>query len=272
MVQGIAVFVRERFPLRVSVPLAVVLSLGSLDAPMPGPWLELALCVWLLLFCARASDDLIDRHLDAVHKPERALPSGRVTARALASAAGLAFATALLLLASRSPTAVGAVTACALVLLSFYYARPRIPVVLGPLLVNATFFVVMMLGPLENGLSSRGWLLAAFVWLSTVGHDFAHSIEGNPSRGPGLDMAPLQRARWGATFFAAASLAGGLFSALAHDAVFAGLLFATSVWLAVLLWSLMRAPSERIARRIYVPGFLYFLLPMLGRIACNLLA
>ncbi len=272
--RALGAWVRERFPLDVSVPLAVVLCGACLP---PGAWGRLpwlVACGWLLLLAARAWDDLADVARDRVRRPERVLPSGRLPARLLrrvalaAGALGLAGAFAL---SFRS----GAwAAACVAAGLAWHALRPRLPPLLGPPMVNLVFPALVLLGPIGLGVATVGGILVAiFAWTGAVAHDLGHGIEEEagmpaPLRDP---LSPRTRARWGVGFFVASLVAAAASEIARPDPLFAAIAAPAGLVLASRFASLLRNPSEWNGRRLRVAGFVYFVAPLVGAMAWSLL-
>jgi 4-hydroxybenzoate polyprenyltransferase len=272
--KALGAWVRERFPLDVSVPLAVVLCGATLPPAGWGRLPGLAAVGWLLLLAARAWDDLADVARDRVRRPERVLPSGRLPARLLfraaiaAAALGLAGAVALSL---RS----GAwAAACIAIGLSWYAARPRLPALLGPPLVNLVFPALVLLGPIGLGVSTIGGLLVAlFAWTGAVAHDLGHGIEEEAGMPPPLrdPLSPRIRARWGVGFFVASLVAAAASEIVRPDPLFGAIAAAAGLVVASRFASLLRKPSEWNGRRLRVAGFVYFVAPLVGAMVWSLL-
>jgi len=271
VLRALTLYTRQRFHPGVSLPLAGLLGAASVENPWAWSTLSLWLSIWLILFAARAADDIADLPVDRLRCPARVLPAGILSSRELGTVAAAAALAAMLLTAWRSPLAGGLLLAGLIGLSVFYRLRPRLPQWLHAPLLNSIFPIVMLLGPLEQGGSlGPALLLAGFVWVAVVAHDHAHGIEDRPLAAHRTMGSAIAQAGWGAGGFALASVLGGLHALITGDTWFAVTLVTTSAWMAVLLAGLLRDPSEANAMRIYVPGFLYFLLPLAARVLGSL--
>lgn len=264
--RALAAYMAERCPWPVLLAVAVALVLGpALVLGRRGP-AALAIAtasVALGLLLLRIADDLADLERDRRLAPRRGLPSGRIDPTAL----GRTLWPGLVLLVLLNPgPGLWAVLAGLGWYRAYYRFRRRLPATLRPWLVNAVFPLAVLYG--AGGASVAGLWLAAFVGLAVVGHDYAHEV-----RAPGEEgcRAGSPSARWGAgrtalagiVLYLAASAAGaGAWIALERPALFGIALLAATGGLAPRLWALWRRPAAGSARRLYVAGFVYFLLPL----------
>ncbi len=270
MVRDLSAFVGERFPLYVSVPMAVsVTAVGAERAS----WLTLVLTagsVWWFLLGARLLDDLVDLELDKLRRPRRGLVTGHISASRLKPAVAYAWLFSGLPLVPLGWSSLALLAACAAWTRGYYAIRSSLPGVVKPFFLNAPFAALALLAPLATGrVHGAEWLLAAFLWLGVVGHDFVHSIEDGVATSNAL--RPRNQATLGTTCYLAALGAALAFVALSGDAYFALALVAVSCPMAWLLASLARLPCEQRSQRTYVPGGLVFILPLLSRLAQQLL-
>ena len=272
---ALAAWLAERFPLHVSVPVAVVLCGAALPR---GAWIDLpriAATGWLLLFAARAWDDLADLRRDRVRRPERVLPSGRLSERVLrgtalgAGALGIAGSFAL------SVPAGACVSGCAAAGFGWHAARPRWSRLAGPALVNLAFPALVLLGPLGLGTAGgEAVLLALFAWTAAVAHDLGHGIEeeaGMPDelRDP---LTPGVRARWGLAAFVGSLATAVALEVTRPDPLFAAFVVLAGAVVALRFVPLLRKPTEWNARRLRVAGFVYLVAPLAGHMAWRLVA
>lgn len=278
ILQDIMAFQRERFPLFITVPLALILfgapaTLGRLG---PATWLGGVFATWLTLFCLRMADDLADLELDRRYQPQRGLAAGRIQPRSLAL--GLAWSWSGLLLLN---LALG--TGKAALLLSIYYTayflwgKKHLPLWLRPAASNLIFGLLVLFGPGVGGLAWRPLLaLGVMCWLAAIAHEWAHNIRRREEPGaPGDYVAhygPRPAAMVAAALFTAAAASGLLaWFFLGQPLGFGlGLLFSI-LHLGYLTRRLLQAPERRRARPFYVAGFTFFLVPLLGLGLENLL-
>jgi 4-hydroxybenzoate polyprenyltransferase len=272
---ALAAWVAERFPVHVSAPVAVVLCGAALPRDAWTGLPRIAATGWLLLFAARAWDDLADLRRDRVRRPERVLPSGRLPERVLratalgAGALGVAGSFAL------SVPAGACVAGCAAAGLGWYAARPRWPGLAGPALVNLAFPALVLLGPLGLGAAGReALLLALFAWTAAVAHDLGHGIEEEAGMPDELRdrLAPGVRARWGVAAFLGSLAAAAALEVTGPDPLSAAFAVLAGAVVALRLVPLLRKPTEWNARRLRVAGFVYLVAPLAGRMAWTLVA
>jgi 4-hydroxybenzoate polyprenyltransferase len=291
---SLRVFAAERAPAAVVLALAVSLCAGPWAlAGEDGPALLRAVAVvFLVLTALRIVDDLRSIEHDRIASPERALPAGRIEARPLVVGAALLFAAAALVSVPRLTLGLG--------LLAAYYAAyyalvERIPIVLRPPLVNAVFLAIPLgVGVLSGGAGTPGAAvatggqavdgsggagapalvaLAAFYWLSAVGHDYAHEVHSADDAPSGLrtisqSLGPRVTAGVGLCCYVGGCVAGLL---AARGALTPGRwppLFVTSLavlfgYVGFLLVRLIALPGRERARRLYVSGVVCFAVPSL---------
>jgi hypothetical protein len=217
-------------------------------------------------------DDLADLKHDRLRKPERGLSTGRIDARALAYAGLLFWLLGLALLLENGMRGPLAWLAASLLSLSYYAIRQRLVAWLRPLWLNAPYLVLTQLTSFAEGAPNPSdLLLALFVWLAVVSQDFAHSIETDDQPYQPSGLSAGAHAKLGVAFWSAAQLSAGGFELRERDPFFGGVLALLTPWLLVLLLQLAHEPNSRRARRLYVPGGLFFILPLLGRLCGGLL-
>jgi 4-hydroxybenzoate polyprenyltransferase len=272
MIPALIRFVRERFHPLGSVPLAAAAVLGPLLRRQAGsPAVARGLVTaWVALLVLRMIDDLADLEADRAFHPERGLCSGAIDAGALRRAA-LALAAGLLALLPRDAGSLPLLGGAALYAL-FYGVRGRLPRWLAPIPANAVFGLL----PLTAAASPPripDLLLAAFVYLAALGHEWGHDVHARHERPPGApSLANAYGARASAAvsalLFAAASAAGAAFWAGAgRPAIFGVALLGTAAGLASVLARLLLEPSARRARPLYVGGMAFWALPLFGLVA-----
>lgn len=262
--RSLRVFTAERAPIGVTLGLALALCAGPWALVRAnGPALPRSVAiVFFLLVALRIADDLHSLGHDRTASPTRALPSGRISPRAITVGAVVLFVAALLLGLPRASLALG--------LLASYYAgyyalADRIPVVLRPPLVNAVFAAIPAMVGLVNGairLPSLA-MLGLFFWLSAVGHDYAHEVHALGEAPVGevtcsTVLGPRRTTALGLLCYMGALLAA---VSVARDAagdrpvLFVASLVALFGYVAYLLARLIARPSRAAARRLYVNGF-----------------
>jgi hypothetical protein len=272
IVGALSDFAAERFPLRVTVPLAVALSAGpyALSGGGSAGFARSVLAVFLVLFVLRIVDDLRSVSVDRLLHPARGLPVGRIAVPALKAGAACLLIAAFAVSAGR-PT-------IPLTLLAAWYAvyfrsERHIPLVLRPWAVNVVFLWIPLHVVLSGGHLDPSAVapVAAFFWLSAVGHDYLHDVRA-ATEAPvapetcGRCLGPRGAVLVGTVCFVGAFVAGAWLGLRGGGVSSAPPLFLAS--LAVLLplvgylaGRLMAHPSRARARPFYVTGFAAFVLP-----------
>lgn len=267
-------FTRERFPLKVVVPLSAVLfaapgSLARIAVP------EAAFGFFntvLFLLLLRMQDDLSDMHVDRITHPERGLVSGRINPRNVRK--GMLIGIGLILALNLSAHLFLPVFAMTLGYVIFYALKERIALPLHPILVNVLFFFI----PLYACFIATGrveWpyiLLGLFIWTAVIAHDFAHSVHGpdeSPAEVPTVSkiLGPRGSAVTALCTFVVAGLIGCFFwNESGRPVLF--IIFLAGTFLAILFLGirLIRDPVVPKAKPFYIFGFVFFLLPLLGLI------
>lgn len=265
-------YLRERYPLAVSGPLAFLLFAGPASLGFQtwrqalGGWLT----IFLGLFCLRAADDLSDLELDRQIHPERGLASGRIPAASLRRWLVLSLGCLFILnLSARKLMVVGG--------MALYYSvfflgvKKRLPLGWRPFLSNIAFAVVPLYAVLPGGSwGTVHFLVAGFVWLGAVAQEWAHNVRAPGEGTAGLvGYAELFGPRTAAAvalalFLGAAALGLGIYLILGRPPFFGLSLLATSLQVAWLGVKLLIQPNAHRARPFYVFGFTFFLLPLAG--------
>lgn len=134
------------------------------------------LAAGLIGAAANSINDVFDREIDRVNRPERPLPSGRVSVRTAvgigvgASAAGVALAFGL--------SAVhGAVALAAVGLLALYNARLKHVAVAGNVVVAAVVALTLVFGGWAVGPAGPALVGAAFAFLTTLAREIVKDAE-----------------------------------------------------------------------------------------------
>jgi hypothetical protein len=227
---------------------------------------------FLILFVLRIVDDIVSVEEDEITNPTRALPSGRVDLQALARGAVLLTVAALV-------CGFGWLSLGLLVLgiyyVGFFLCARHIPFFVKPWFVNAVFFVIPMQISWIQGTFAGSILctFGLFFWLSAVGHDFAHSVHAQGESHadvPGIceTLGPRNAALVGLCCYVGAFAAGvwlacGLPGYWPIPLLFLSGLALLFAWVNVLLIKLIADPCAERARRLYVGGFAFFLVPSL---------
>ena len=272
-------FVRERFPLTVSLPLTLILFAGpaSLSSLNPPAWICGWVSTFLALLCLRIADDLTDIETDKITRPQRGLSSGRIMPGNLkvAVAAGLA-----VILLINLPTGSSLLVAVVMISYGLYFqvAKSHVPLLIRAPLSNGIFGLLPCYsGLLNHNLLGSQFLLGLFVWLAAVGHEWAHNVHRDEDSMPGLAgysqaVGPRRSALVAGLLFALAALCAWLaWVQIGQPPLFGVLLLLTSIHLGVLSSKLVQNPCYLNAKPFYIFGFTFFLLPLAGLWADSLL-
>ena len=272
---NLSVFIRERFPLKVTLPLSAILCAAPLSfTPCRAAHVAVGcVSVFLALLCLRIADDLSSLEADRLTHPDRGLPSGRINATSLGHA--LCVLVALLLAVNSSSLHRVVLLLATTAFYGLFNAnRQRIGVLPRPLFSNIVFagipLYVCYLGRANPNLPHL--LYGLFVWISAVAHEYAHNAHGPGEGVAGIkDYSAVLGARGtaiAATFgFAAAAVTGSLFWATCgQPPVFAVMLTATFIHIMYLGAKSIRHPVAANAQPFYICGFTFFLIPSIGLI------
>ncbi len=264
MWRSITAFIAERCPLKAVLPLAAVLY-GAPSLVSGFAWRKAvigALSTALGLIVLRMADDLADLPGDRHTHPERGMAAGRIDPAAIKKTVYLG----ILVLSGMNIFGPHYFLVAMLIVgyWLYYRFRTHLPQNMHPWAVNAVFFAI----PVHAGGWSADFIwMALFTGLAVTAHDISHSIHA-----PGEDEGhPSLSNAWGAqnatTAAAAINLASTLagirlWHAMGRPMLFIWTLAATTAWLAVLYARLFARPGRKRARAFYLPGFLFFLLPL----------
>lgn len=162
--------------------------------------------------------------------------------------------------------------------LGYFRYKADLPLVLRPFFSNWLFLVLPIIGCGQYLLMAI--MLGLFCWLAAVGHEYAHNVraieerESVPAAAPDYvdSLGPLGTLALAALLYGLALASGLAYRALAVDSApelaqrtqfFHGSMLLCGLMLVPLFWLAWVQPSRLHARRFYVPGFVFFLLPLL---------
>lgn len=275
MFRSLGSFIKERFSLTVTVPLSLILF-GAPAGLVGLGWRRMVagcVTIFLALLILRITDDISDMQVDMRVSPQRGLVSGKIDLNSLKNGAFLCGFFVLFL--NSSLAAFLAVVTVAICYLIFYTLKQKIPYVLQPLFVNMIFPAIPVYAGILNGgkVLMSLVLLAIFMWTAVIAHDYAHSIHG-PSEGvAGIQsfsgcLGSRRSAALAVLFFLCSSIAGILFWYQSDlGLLFPGALACTSFFIAGNCIKLLKNPVKTTARKFYIAGFVYFLVPLIAVIA-----
>ena len=158
---------------------ALSVGVGALcvEGPVHLSSLLLAMLSAALINAAgNAFNDLCDIDIDRVNRPDRPLPSQRITPRAAALYASVCTVAGLLMALAISPLHALLATAIS-ALLVLYSAHLKNSVLWGNALVGAISAAAFPYGALTSGLWGHAWIPAAFALLFHLGREIVKDIE-----------------------------------------------------------------------------------------------
>jgi hypothetical protein len=259
--RDLRVFTGERFSLKVSVPLAVVLFLspymvsGKYDAA--GIMLG-CLTVFISLLCLRIADDVSDIDYDKVNNGERALPSGRVDELVLGRFIGIAMPVIVTVNFMTGFIYGASVIALAIIYYaSFFKAiKRRLPKAVRPFFSNVVFAIIpVYAGIISYDLSAAHAMLASFIYFAVLAHEWAHNVKETKKHNNAAIIAFVQ--------FTLSGVFGCMFwFVYGRPPVFGAMLSLTSIQMLIMCICLIIKPSHGYARKFYIAGFTFFAIPV----------
>lgn len=272
-------FIKERFPIRVSLPLVVIIC----TAPLSHIKISIVnivlvnITIFLGLLCLRIVDDVMSIDVDRVMHPDRGLPSGKIRLSNLRS-----FMTVIVLIILIINYFWGQFSGIAIMTIYyglFFKFKYKIPLLIRPFFSNMIFFGIpgYVYYVESSQISYVHMLLGLFIWLTVVAHEFAHSVHGdkeNTQLGI-LTYSKILGARGSALlsllFFFMASIVGFIFWFNANKPkLFFIMLLITGFHIGYLEFNLIKEPVQKKANPFYIYGFTFFLLPCMGLIIDSL--
>jgi len=213
--------------------------------------LALPLCafsgaVFLILAAGNTFNDLADIEIDAVNRPDRPLPSGRISPKVAAVAAFLEGAAGILL-GFTAGAVPGLIAFFAGLSLALYSIKLKIVPLAGNILVAGLTGLTFICGGILAGNAGEAAVPAVFALFFTLAREIFKDIEDLPGdAAAGARTAPVvlgENRAW--RIGAAAALAGILYSPApfivnGYSAVYLAIVLAGVD--AVLLWSLIKHP------------------------------
>jgi hypothetical protein len=280
MLKNLTLFIKERFPLRVTLSITIILFGAPFSFMGRGVFKTFSggLSVFLALFCLRMADDLSDLELDRHYHPERGLSSGLINPDHLKKIILIAIGMILLFnIWAWRPLAM--VTGVVLYYV-FYFKKlkRRFAIILRPFFSNLIFGIIPVYAFFLSGSVIPGCgLLVCFIYIAAVAHEWSHSVHESEEGIPSIVnysqvMGAGRSAIMGLILFGLSSLLGWLFWLKIGRSVLFGLfLMGTSLHILLLGIRLIKNPTSRNARPFYIFGFTFFLLPLAGLLIEKLL-
>ena len=269
----------ERFNFKATLPIFSILWAAPLSLTHWEivPAIVLYLSIFIGFFCLRAVDDINSIEVDRISHPERGLVSGRIDSAKLTQAVWLMIA--FIVLINYFLGNVLAIIVIVLYYSLFFRFENKLPLLLKPFLSNIAFGYIAIYSSyvVEGYISSAQVLLALFLWVSVIAHDYAHSLHAD-----NIDTQGIQTysKRLGARTSAIVSLIGYLVACILgaifwlianQPALFLIMLVLSTLYILYLEIQLIKKPSSERAVKFYINGFLFFLLPCLGLIIDHIL-
>lgn len=275
MFTAVLIYAKERSPLAFTAVVSLLLFAAGLRNFDISPWLFMSgwLCMFILLFMLRLSDDICDIPIDTLTHPERALCSGRSPLKSMNSFRLLALVIFLALQIGHPGTLLFALLSLLLFAVFFTFKPALHPLTHTTLLNFSLFLFPTYSGLLVYGeISEYHLLMGGFFWMGGLAHDYSHCLMDTRNS----DMAslnPINRINQG--FLARLSLvlflisgALGLYLGYRNGMPlgFLGSLILMLVLMIRLEYQLIRRPCLETAKPFYIFGFLFFLVPVLGHL------
>ncbi|MBW7477204.1 UbiA family prenyltransferase [Paenibacillus oenotherae] len=272
-------YVQERYPITVTLPMSTVIAIGVMPV-LQVSWQQYAiavLAVWLGMFLLRAADDLHAIDTDRIKSPHRGLVTGRIAASSIRYACMLALLLlALLYIPHREALAFLGVLVVYYTLL--YRISERLPLLLRPFGSNMVFAALPFLAELvySGQFSAESAGCAGFVYLAAVAHEYAHNV-GEEKPAPLRTYDSIIGSRGTAAIAAALfalSFIFGLWMSRSIEESYGFAIVLTAHMLVNMYWAvqLIRRPIASSARKFYILGFTFFILPLGARIVERLIS
>jgi 4-hydroxybenzoate polyprenyltransferase len=267
-------FIQERYPLKISLGISLILSIAPLWNTHIA-WIN-HLRIWFIVFSIllilRIFDDISDIHLDRIIQPERGLSSEKINIRHLKGAVvGIGI---LVVILNTGWLPLSFLFIVAIFYLLFFKNKEKISIRYRFFLTNLIFFLIPFYTRLAGtGVFDRSTIwLGLFIGFSAIAHDIAHSIQ-DPTEieQTALDLSDGIRPKVSAIsaaggYLLAAGSGAVFFISANHPTIFLLLLIMTGVQISYLSLKLILHPVSANARLFYVYGFTFFLIPLTGLI------
>ncbi|UIO99166.1 geranylgeranylglycerol-phosphate geranylgeranyltransferase [Halobaculum sp. CBA1158] len=189
---------------------------GGLDAPVAVVFAVVATAA--ATAAGNAVNDYFDREIDAVNRPGRPIPSGRVPARGAAAYAGVLFAVATAAAVTLPPLALGIAVANLLALLAYTQVFKGLPAVGNVVVAYLTGSTFLFGAAAVGGLSGPTWTLFGLAATATFAREVVKDVEDVAGdREEGLRTLPIVAGERPALALATAAMAvAALASALPY--------------------------------------------------------
>ncbi len=271
-------YISERYPLLVTIPLAVIIGWGaSPNAHMNlSMYLIQMISIWLAFFALRALDDLHSIDEDRIKSPHRGLVTGVVSVISVQRAFFCSL-TLLFIMNIGQILALAFITIVIIYYGTWYRMHFRIPYRFRPFGSNVIFACIPFYLVLSQhqDVTMAAPACAGFFYFSAIAHEYAHNI--------GVDKpAPLPsyEREMGARHTALTACLLFLLAFLCGIGLSVSWNYGTGLFVVLILHFILNQyylikwvmrPTFSIARRFYVLGYTFFLVPLCIRCIESLL-
>jgi 4-hydroxybenzoate polyprenyltransferase len=267
--RDLSVFIEERYSLKASIPLAMVLFLSPYLVGS-GFTVVGAVCgcvtVFVALLCLRIADDVSDIDYDKENNGDRALPSGRVDKYTLSMFVYIAMPVIVTVNFLIGFTYGASLVAFAIIYYAYFFKSIKriLPRGVRPFFSNVVFSIIpVYAGILSNNLKAVHIMLALFIYCAAIAHEWAHNVNETERNKNATIIVFAQ--------FTLSGVFGWLFwLAYGKPLVFGITLLITSIQILAMCIRVVANPSHAYARKFYIAGFTFFAIPLIGLIIDNL--
>ena len=264
------IFIKERFPLYITIPLSVILYLSPAAGHLDIIYLLTGIpTVFLILLIIRFVDDYSDMDIDRIKDPSRSLVKGTIQLPKIKQEMRILFVFTLLLQFTSIYNLI-IFLSVTILYLAFFKFKSRITVFLYPWIVNLYFLIIPAYVTIIFDFQTFSTFIiwGIFYYVAVVAHDYGHSIrrklpdEKLPDLGTVINPGILSFTSL--LLFLIDSIAGIVIFKMKGSWPFLMTLCLMMIILFPLLIKLVIDPSEKQAKKIYIPGFLFFIMPSLA--------
>ena len=265
-------YIKERFPLYIGIPLAAILFV----APNEGIIVLTKLITgifsfFIILLSIRFFDDYFDIETDCIKSPKRGLVKGIINANNVIFQLIILFLIVLIIQGCNWFSIVF------ILLLLFWHSlyfliKKHILVVFHPFIINAVFFVFPAYTALiqNKPITTSTIIWGTFFFFAVVGHDYGHSINENLANKKIHDLNtslnPQKLVLLSTLFYVLSFVSGCFIFTLINSNLFLNVLIIMGIFVSYILIQIWIEPCENNAKKLYVPGFLFFIIPSIVNI------
>ncbi|TVX89676.1 hypothetical protein [Paenibacillus agilis] len=278
-------FIQERYPLFITIPLCVIITLGLIPTHDTGKYHNhllvsslAVLTTWLGLLSLRAADDLHSIQADRDKSPHRGLVTGYIQASALRRICILIL---VLLIFLHVQNWIGVVILCFLTVYYWLWFKlsPHFPILLRPFGSNFIFAIIpFYIGALhKTPWQMESLYFAGFLYFAVIAHEYAHNVQPDRKDEHELETTstPLRYtqiigargtailAGW---LFASSFICGTIMASIMKESAFLITLIIHMLVNTYLIGMLIYQPTSKLSRKFYVLGYTFFIIPLAVRI------